>query len=659
MKKYIIAIITSLVIISCTSNPFIGGGSAVDLEAPVVEIKEPNNLAFINGPFIIKGTATDNFKVTKVVVRIEKNRQKIIEKTASMTGRTWFLPIDTLPDGEYSITATAYDEAGNNSRFSYQSIVVTIDASPSELEIKSPSMRTKEQLEAFDYRKFEDLYYFQNQTFKISGVVKENFKPDSVAIWFVDEEGEILLKKEFNTESVFEEGSSLTGSMFNWTLTIDSETDMGVKAASGERTYFDLRVEVKDKAGNVASGSKGHICVYQEADKPWFVFSSIKSGNDISIPEVVASSNITGNMYDDDGLKKVSYEIKRSDGTVYLDKITEDLTDAPKADSFTFRAPNDPGVYTAVVELIDINGLEASYEKEFSVPDRAAPYVAIDSLGKYETEVASNKFTVKGTAFDNVEPIKACIAWVPRGVTTADLKANKWTTTDGWKNGIRYWPLTLGTKQATIPSDNFEGFKKSWQKEFNVTTDFKLENGTIEYDDKYLFVYIEDEVGKFFVGQTVLYGDKVSPTLDITAPEDNATVRNVGAERFTITGTVTDAVGVASLKVTNGIVTLDANRSGNNWSIESSAFTSLAGGNQNFDIVATDFFNNTAKQRRTLFVDNDNANVVSVTSYSDGNKMYNSGSIDIVVRYNKIVTVTGTPRLKLNSGDSVRLIRVI
>ena len=33
--------------------------------------------------------------------------------------------------------------------------------------------------------------------------------------------------------------------------------------------------------------------------------------------------------------------------------------------------------------------------------------------------------------------------------------------------------------------------------------------------------------------------------------------------------------------------------------------------------------------------------------------MYNSGSIDIVVRYNKIVTVTGTPRLKLNSGDSV------
>ena len=160
-------------------------------------------------------------------------------------------------------------------------------------------------------------------------------------------------------------------------------------------------------------------------------------------------------------------------------------------------------------------------------------------------------------------------------MTTADLKANKWTTTDGWKNGIRYWPLTLGTKQATIPSDNFEGFKKSWQKEFNVTTDFKLENGTIEYDDKYLFVYIEDEVGKFFVGQTVLYGDKVSPTLDITAPEDNATVRNVGAERFTITGTETMLL-VAS-KATNGIVTLDANRSGNNWSINSLRLQVLRG----------------------------------------------------------------------------------
>ena len=160
-----------------------------------------------------------------------------------MTGRTWFLPIDTLPDGEYSITATAYDEAGNNSRFSYQSIVVTIDASPSELEIKSPSMRTKEQLEAFDYRKFEDLYYFQNQTFKISGVVKENFNPDSVAIWFVDEEGEILLKE--STQKVCLKGSSLIGSMFNWTLTIDSETDMGVQR---QREPILICIEVKDKA---------------------------------------------------------------------------------------------------------------------------------------------------------------------------------------------------------------------------------------------------------------------------------------------------------------------------------------------------------------------------------------------------------------------------
>ena len=37
--------------------------------------------------------------------------------------------------------------------------------------------------------------------------------------------------------------------------------------------------------------------------------------------------------------------IKRSDGTVYLDKITEDLTDAPKADLFTLEHRMILGLY--------------------------------------------------------------------------------------------------------------------------------------------------------------------------------------------------------------------------------------------------------------------------------------------------------------------------
>lgn len=81
------------------------------------------------------------------------------------------------------------------------------------------------------------------------------------------------------------------------------------------------------------------------------------------------------------------------------------------------------------------------------------------------------------------------------------------------------------------------------------------------------------------------------------------------------------------------------------------AFASAAGA-QNFRVIVTDAAGNKNHASRFLLADNNSLSVVEVTSLAD-NGWYRAGqTIPIRIVFSKQATVTGTPRLKLNSNTS-------
>ncbi len=99
------------------------------------------------------------------------------------------------------------------------------------------------------------------------------------------------------------------------------------------------------------------------------------------------------------------------------------------------------------------------------------------------------------------------------------------------------------------------------------------------------------------------------------------------------------------------------NFTGPSWSVNlntafGAAFASAAGA-QNFRVIVTDAAGNKNHASRFLLADNNSLSVVEVTSLAD-NGWYRAGqTLPLRVIFTKQATVTGTPRLKLNSGPSV------
>jgi major membrane immunogen (membrane-anchored lipoprotein) len=117
----------------------IDAGAALELataddEPPVVSIISPEEGSYIFSEFEIQTSAVDNVGVTRIEIFFEGDLiySCVDSETCSTTTNA-----DGLPDGEYEITATAYDAAGN---FSTTNITVVNDSDtePPVVSIISP-----------------------------------------------------------------------------------------------------------------------------------------------------------------------------------------------------------------------------------------------------------------------------------------------------------------------------------------------------------------------------------------------------------------------------------------------------------------------------------------------------------------------------------------
>ncbi|MCH5150979.1 MAG: hypothetical protein J1G30_09965, partial [Spirochaetales bacterium] len=213
---------------SCdASNMFVGGGSAPDISAPEISITTPENLAYESGTFTIAGTATDNVKVTKVLLTVLCNGSPVFDSNnlpqALIAGNYWSYGFKDLESGEYEITATAYDRAGNSSENSSKTIVITVDNEESVITIQKPNMKPVATLEKLNYRDYTNIEYFQNKTFSIRGSVDDEYPLKEITLQLL-KGNKCVYSLTF--DSKFSENETLapmiTGSLYNLTITIDS-----------------------------------------------------------------------------------------------------------------------------------------------------------------------------------------------------------------------------------------------------------------------------------------------------------------------------------------------------------------------------------------------------------------------------------------------------
>ncbi len=103
-----------------------------DTEAPTITVTEPGAGTIIGNPTILSGTATDNFEVTEVFIRLKNvttgdwlqldgtlgANQVDLPVTVSTIGlgeKAWSTPVANLPEGSYEIRGFSKDGAGNTS----------------------------------------------------------------------------------------------------------------------------------------------------------------------------------------------------------------------------------------------------------------------------------------------------------------------------------------------------------------------------------------------------------------------------------------------------------------------------------------------------------------------------------------------------------------
>ena len=708
MKRlYILFLIFS--IWSCdTSNMFVGGGTAPDISAPEIGITTPENLAYQSGSFFVAGTVTDNVKVTKVELSVFCNGERVSDKgnppTAVIAGNQWSYKFENLKSGEYTITATAFDKAGNQSENSSKTIVVTVDNEESEVKIQKPNLKPQETLVGLNYREYAYIEYFKNKTFSIQGQVKDGYPLKEITLQLF-KENECVYSLKFDSKYLGRKAGERVadGSLYNWTVTVDSEQELTESEAytnklstlsATEKHYLKMAVTVIDKAGNqtMASDSQlGFVCLYQEADRPWIDVSSLETADNLEMQQEInklrAGAQISGTAYDDDSLEMLEFYIVNTDYNemVKHEIITKASFGETGCTMWDLVAPTNQGRYRLYYRLKDSAGVpsygndsdswtEASgWDDEhsigFQVIDESAPTTEVKPFEEYPTEAyitAKNPaFIVEATTRDAAGIEKVLLAWDPnlseeKAVT---LKQNVWDIdTNGYHDGIKYWIVDLKDFENVMENNTF---KMDWSCELPVG-DFTDEKGNKVFDYRKMYYCTVSKSGNYAVGTFTIPKEFNEPVLSIDSPKDNDNVRNVGGEHFTIEGKCSDAQsGITSLRIeytdSNGnpgeydLLQNKCLAPDGTWSVTSDKLTKLGGSYQRIIAKASDSFGNISQASVYVKVDNNSPQVVSVNVEELGGYYSVDKILHFTVTMNREIEIKGDKEsiyLELNCRGS-------
>ena len=710
MKQlYILFLIFS--IWSCdTSNMFVGGGTAPDISAPEINITTPDNLAYQRGSFFVAGTVSDNIKVTKVELSVFCNGERVSDKenppTAVVAGTQWSYEFKDLKTGEYTITVTAYDKAGNQSENSSKTIVLTVDNEESEIKIQKPNLKPQETLEGLDYRQYAYIEYFKNKTFSIQGQIKDNYPLKEITLQLF-KENECVYSLTFDSKYLGRKAGELMveGSLYNWTVTVDSEqepieNEIYINKLSElsptDKHYLRMAVAVTDKAGNKTASSDsqlGFICLYQEADRPWIEVSSLETADNLEMQQeknkLRAGAQISGTAYDDDSLEMMEFYIVNTDydEMVKHETVTKASFGETGCTMWDLVAPTNQGRYRLYYRLKDSSGVTSygngsdlwtetsGWDDEhsigFQVIDESAPTTEVKAFEEYPTTAyitdQNPAFMVEATTRDAAGIEKVLLAWDPNASEekAVTLKQNVWDIdTNGYHDGIKYWIVDLKDFENVMENNTF---KLDWSCELPVN-DFIDENGNKVFNYKKMYYCTISKSGNYAVGTFTIPKEFNEPVLSIDSPKDNDNVRNVGGEHFTIEGKCSDAQsGITSLTIeytdSNGnpgeydLLQNKCLAPDGTWSVTSDKLTELGGSYQRIIVKASDSFGNISQSSVYVKVDDNSPQVVSVSIDEPGGYYSENKVLHFSVTMNREIEIKGNKEsiyLELNcKGKSI------
>lgn len=250
VKKFILAVVSvvfAYALLSCD----VGLGSAVDTQAPTLNVTYPATLSTVRGQFVFGGTCDDDQKVTSVTVSA---RNSELEKTygpyaatIADDAKSWTFSFNKeakgedsyngweMPDGKYTLEAVARDASGKSSGTG--AITIDIDNtepifilnSPGTTDINNPTV--------------------SGSSFKITGTIADDHSIKYMRVNVYENEGggKGKLIKSFTEENIETSGGTSVA-LFGKKDAVYTELYGDIKNASiGTKTFF-CEIELEDSA---------------------------------------------------------------------------------------------------------------------------------------------------------------------------------------------------------------------------------------------------------------------------------------------------------------------------------------------------------------------------------------------------------------------------
>lgn len=346
---------------------------------------------------------------------------------------------DVLTTGTYAFTFTAEDNAGNTSEASAN---VSVDKTAPAITVKGVSPVVA----AAGGNKV-------NGKITVTGTVTDETKLGTTGAVTLN------IKKKDGTSAETAKTLDLSGGTYGeWSFAIDTTT-------LADNSTYTLEVTAVDAVGNTVTDSTTKINVDQSTDIPSITPSNydagINSADGVGVKAdgiknlfgTVSNNKLSGNAFDDDGVKTVTVEYREAGSTgAYTSKnVIENGTSTTAP--FTFALPSKEAKYEVKITVTDTegnaNGTYAASPFYIGVSS-GAPALNVDAQSsKYTTKGAV--LSVKTTVTSNVATTLTASYTVKRETTTETETATVETgtiTPDGNGNISLTVPATVKDKDV-------------------------------------------------------------------------------------------------------------------------------------------------------------------------------------------------------------------
>lgn len=559
MKKVLILLLGILLLFfSCD----VGLGSAIDLEAPELSVSTPLSLSKVKRQVTIKGTCSDNFKVTQVSITNRSTGEHY--GNAVISGNNWTANL-YLPEGEQELLITAKDAAGNTSVKSSKVILLLVDETAPEglswyidrgngVQVQ---LKDKEELENLKLDDAVNKHIPQNEEFTLYGRFYDAMSIDTITLIFSEAGTEILRKtvtaepKTGEEDNYIGDGKSIYAP--SWSFTHDELVARKSSLATGKH-YLEVSYYSSDNHENSETRPLPCILWYPESDKPGVQQSGTKkdevTGQDVL--SVNIGSSIPVHFFDDDELEEVYYDfipeteftakgytlsnLASKKNNLRNKVLSSDLsgrTDWP----LQVQAGEITGEYYLLAYAKDknskISGRSAKESVRIiktTVADASNPLLIITSPQENSVPyitAGTEQFDFTGYSYDTSGSYRVRIAYIPGNgeystASKREARAKELFIANKNNNAEIKGPNGEIIKSFVFPETKTKESGDRWFREnFNFTFDALNDFGEEKKSLKFFEILLEDTDGNQVFKQFNVAADTIEPEISIASPSEN------------------------------------------------------------------------------------------------------------------------------------------